>query len=209
MVVALHHVVDLDGAAVIARDGEANGVGPFMGWEALAEAPGIAQVAERRERSFVGLPRLARSGAAEAHPIVSQRQHRAWRADGNGARPYRVEIRASHFGGIVARDMASTRLDILKGMVAQSPTDSFLRYGLAMELRNANNLEAALAEFHALLAVNPDYSAAYFHGGQTLERLARLDEARAMYREGIAAATRKGDLHTRGEMQTALDILGD
>jgi len=105
--------------------------------------------------------------------------------------------------------MAGTRLDILKGMVAQSPTDSCLRYSLAMEYRNANNLEAALAEFHALLAVNPDYSAAYFHGGQTLERLGRVDEARAMYRQGIAAATRKGDLHTRGEMQTALDILGD
>ena len=105
--------------------------------------------------------------------------------------------------------MAGTRLDILKGMVARSPTDSFLRYGLAMEYRNANNLEAALVEFRALLAVNPDYSAAYFHGGQTLERLGRLEEARAMYREGIAAATRKGDLHTRGEMQTALDILGD
>ena len=66
--------------------------------------------------------------------------------------------------------MAGTRLDILKGMVAQSPTDSFLRYGLAMEYRNANNLEAALVEFHALLAVNPDYSAAYFHGGQTLQQ---------------------------------------
>jgi len=105
--------------------------------------------------------------------------------------------------------MASTRLDILKGMVAQRPADSFLRYGLAMEYRNANNLEAALAEFHALLAVNPDYSVGYFHGGQTLERLGRLEEARAMYRAGIAAATRKGDLHTRGEMQTALDILGD
>jgi Tfp pilus assembly protein PilF len=77
-----------------------------------------------------------------------------------------------------------------------------------MEYRNANNPEAALAEFHALLAVKPDYSAAYFHAGQTLERLGRLDEARAMYREGIAAAMRQGDLHTRGEMQTALDILG-
>ncbi|MGA7857201.1 MAG: tetratricopeptide repeat protein, partial [Terracidiphilus sp.] len=75
--------------------------------------------------------------------------------------------------------------------------------------RNANNLEAALAEFRSLLAVNPDYLAAYFHGGQTLEKLGRLDEARAMYREGIAAATRKGDLHTRAEMQAALDILGD
>jgi tetratricopeptide (TPR) repeat protein len=104
--------------------------------------------------------------------------------------------------------MASTRLETLKNMVAQQPGDSFLRYGLAMEYKNAGDLEAALGEFRSLLGVNPDYSAAYFHGGQTLERLGRLDEARALYREGIEAATRKGDLHTRSEIQAALEMLG-
>lgn len=104
--------------------------------------------------------------------------------------------------------MASTRLESLKNMVAQQPGDSFLRYGLAMEYKNAGDLEAALTEFRALMDVNPDYSAAYFHGGQTLERLGRLDEARALYREGIEVTTRKGDLHTRSEIQAALDILG-
>ena len=39
-----------------------------------------------------------------------------------------------------------------------------------------------MREFRALLEINPDYSAAYFHGGQTLERLGRLDEARAIVR---------------------------
>jgi tetratricopeptide (TPR) repeat protein len=104
--------------------------------------------------------------------------------------------------------MPSTRLESLKNMVAQQPGDSFLRYGLAMEYKNAGDLEAALTEFQALMGVNPDYSAAYFHGGQTLERLGRLDEARALYREGIEVTTRKGDLHTRNEIQAALDILG-
>lgn len=104
--------------------------------------------------------------------------------------------------------MASTRLETLKGLVAQQPGDSFLRYGLAMEYRNAGELEAAMSEFRALIATNPDYSAAYFHGGQTLERLGKLDEARALYREGIEATTRKRDWHTRDEIQAALDVLG-
>src|SRR5260370_41357529 len=104
--------------------------------------------------------------------------------------------------------MANTRLDALKGMVAQQPGDSFLRYGLAMEYRNAGDLEAALGEFRSLIAAHPDYSAAYYHGGQTLERLGRLDEARTLYREGIEATTRKGDWHTRDEIQAALDLLG-
>jgi tetratricopeptide (TPR) repeat protein len=103
--------------------------------------------------------------------------------------------------------MASSRLEALKGMVAQSPNEGFLRYGLAMEYKNAGELEAAMTEFRALIAVHPDYSAAYFHGGQTLERLGRTEEAADLYREGIEAATRKGDLHTRSEIQAALELL--
>ena len=103
--------------------------------------------------------------------------------------------------------MASTRLETLKGMVAQNPNESFLRYGLAMEYKNAGQLEDAMREFQVLIASHPDYSAAYFHGGMTLEKLGRLEEARAIYHVGIEAATRKGDLHTRSEIQAALDML--
>jgi len=103
--------------------------------------------------------------------------------------------------------MSAARLDSLKRMVEQNPGDSFLRYGLAMEYRNGGDLERAAGEFRALVAANPDYTAAYYQGGQTLERLGRVEEAREMYREGVAAATRKGDHHARSEMQAALDLL--
>jgi len=102
----------------------------------------------------------------------------------------------------------SNRLEVLKNMVAQNPNDSFARYGLAMEYANSENLEQAIQEYRALLAVNPDYSAAYYHGGQALVKLGRREEARALYHQGIAAATRIGDLHARSEMQAALDLLG-
>jgi Tfp pilus assembly protein PilF len=104
--------------------------------------------------------------------------------------------------------MATTRLEVLKSMVAQNPRDSFSRYGLAMEYRNRGDLEAAMVEFHALMAADPDYVPAYFHGGQTLEKLGQLEEARQFYQSGVEAATRKGDAHGRGEMQAALDMLG-
>lgn len=103
--------------------------------------------------------------------------------------------------------MASTRLEILKSMVEQNPADTFARYGLAMEYRNAGDLAAAVAEFRALIATHPDYSAAYFHGGQTLERLGQPAEARELYLRGIEATTRKGDFHTRDEIQAALDLM--
>ena len=103
--------------------------------------------------------------------------------------------------------MAANRLEILKSMVAQNPNDSFSRYGLAMEYRNTGDLEAAIAEFRALIAANPDYVAAYFHGGQTLERAARIDEARELYQGGIAASLRTGDGHARAELEAALSML--
>jgi tetratricopeptide (TPR) repeat protein len=104
--------------------------------------------------------------------------------------------------------MNGTRLDLLKGMVEQSPADSFLRYGLAMEYRNAGDAEAAVREFAAILAANADYAPAYFHGGQTLERLGRLDEARDWYRRGLEATARQGNQHAHSEMQAALEMLG-
>jgi tetratricopeptide (TPR) repeat protein len=104
--------------------------------------------------------------------------------------------------------MASNRLETLRSMVEQNPGDSFARYGLAMEYRNAGDLEGALREFRALLEANPDYAAACYHGGQTLEKLGRLEDARTMYHQGIEASARTGDQHTKSELQLALDLLG-
>lgn len=101
--------------------------------------------------------------------------------------------------------MSGTRLEILKSMVAQKPEDSFARYGLAMEYRNAGDLEGAVREFRELIELNPDYAYAYFHGGQALERLGRSDEAAELYRAGLA---RSSDAHARSEIQGALDLLG-
>jgi len=100
------------------------------------------------------------------------------------------------------------RMEILKGMVEQNPKDSFSRYGLAMEYANSGSLEKALEEYEFLLSFNPDYAAAYYHGGQALEKLGRIDDARRMYSRGLEATRRTGDAHTYGEIQAALDILG-
>lgn len=103
--------------------------------------------------------------------------------------------------------MATNRLEILKTLLEQNPHDTFARYGLAMEYTKAGELEQAVAEFRAVLASNADYSYAYFHGGQTLEKLGRVDEARDMYEQGIAAASRTRDLKGAAELQGALDLL--
>jgi len=98
-------------------------------------------------------------------------------------------------------------MEVLLNMVAQNPRDSFARYGLAMEYAKVGDLERAVAEFRALLEHNPDYAAGYFHGGQALEKLGRVDDARALYEQGIQVTARTGDQHTRSELQAALDLL--
>lgn len=103
--------------------------------------------------------------------------------------------------------MATNRLEILKDMVAQDPNNSFARYGLAMEYANNGDLEAAVAEFENLVRQDVNYSAAYFHGGQALEKLGRIEQARSMYEKGIEVTTRKGDAHTRAEIEAALNLL--
>ena len=99
------------------------------------------------------------------------------------------------------------RLEILKLMLKQNAVDSFARYGLAMEYANRGELELAIEEFRNLLATDETYAAAYFHGGQTLEKLGRIEQARDLYEKGIQVTTRTGDGHTRSELQGALDLL--
>jgi tetratricopeptide (TPR) repeat protein len=103
--------------------------------------------------------------------------------------------------------MATNRLDILKQMLEQDPKNTFARYGLAMEFAKSGDLDQAVAEFQTLIATDENYAAAYFHAGQALEKSGKLDEARAVYEKGIEVTTRKGDLHTRSEIEGALSLL--
>ncbi len=103
--------------------------------------------------------------------------------------------------------MATNRLEILEQMVKQDPRNTFARYGLAMEYANSGDWAQAVIEFRALLDQDDSYAAAYFHAGQALEKLGELEQARSMYEKGIEVTTRKGDLHTRAEIEAALSLL--
>jgi tetratricopeptide (TPR) repeat protein len=93
---------------------------------------------------------------------------------------------------------------MLEQFVSTNPKDSFARYGLAMECANLGENEAAGQHFRELLAGHPDYLYGYFHYGQLLAKLGRLDEARQILQAGIEAAQKKGDAHARDELEAAL-----
>lgn len=99
------------------------------------------------------------------------------------------------------------REEILREMLATDPANSFARYGLAMEMANTERPGEAVAEFQALMEANPDYTATYYHYGQTLEKLGRIEDARAVYESGVAVTSRTGDAHARGELEAVLAML--
>ena len=103
--------------------------------------------------------------------------------------------------------MATNRLEILKQMVKDDPNNTFARYGLAMEYAKSGEYGEAIKEFRILLQSDENYAAAYFHGGQAYEKLGQVEEARALYERGIEITTRKGDAHTRSEIEAALSLL--
>lgn len=103
--------------------------------------------------------------------------------------------------------MSNNRIELLEGMVAQNPDDSRTRYMLAMELGKTGDLTGAAEQYRAILEREPDYVPAYFHCGQTLERLGKTDEAQRTYEKGIEVCARRGDEKTRGELEEALSTL--
>ena len=102
---------------------------------------------------------------------------------------------------------AKSRKQQIEEMLAEDPSDPFLRYGLAMENISAGDDLSAVNCLQELIAVAPDYVPAYQQLGQTLLRQGRTDEARQAWRRGVEAAQKTGNLHARDEMQGFLDSL--
>ena len=101
-----------------------------------------------------------------------------------------------------------TRREKLEAMLADDPSDTFLRYGLAMELDKEGAHDASLEHLAGLTKDPTPYVPAFFMAAQQLARLERVNEAREYLRAGIEEARRQGDLHAAGEMSEFLASLG-
>lgn len=102
---------------------------------------------------------------------------------------------------------SSKRKQQIEALLAEDPSDSFLRYGLAMEYASEGNEEEALKQLQDLINQDASYVPAYLQAGQLLMKLDREKEAIATYRLGIAKAKEMGDDHAAGEMERFLDAI--
>ena len=99
------------------------------------------------------------------------------------------------------------KLALLTEILNANPTDSFARYGLAMEYVAQSRIPEGLAEFDKLIAQSPDYVPAYQMSAQTLAANGKPEEAIARLHTGIAAANRTGNQHALAEMDALREDL--
>lgn len=99
----------------------------------------------------------------------------------------------------------TSRLEMLKQLVDDHPSEPMPRYGLAVELASQGEVEAALQQFAKLLEQHPNYTAGYQMSAQTLLRAGRNEEARQLLQDGIASAQRERNAKAESEMQGMLD----
>ena len=103
--------------------------------------------------------------------------------------------------------MNRSRREMLQEMLTDEPNDPELRYMLAMEYVSEGDDEAAVRGFEEIMRLFPQYPPAYHQAGQTLARLGRIEQARAVLHSGIPVAQQGGNYHAAGEMTELLDSL--
>ena len=97
------------------------------------------------------------------------------------------------------------RLETLKELVRQNPSDTFARYGLAMEYARAGQFAESAAEYEAIVDAHPEYAAAYYQGGQALERLGRRgDISEIISSETMLPAPGQGEVVVRHSLVEGL-----
>lgn len=96
--------------------------------------------------------------------------------------------------------MASPSIESLEKLLGTPRDGALLRFSLGMEFLKADNAAKAAEYLRDAVTRDPGYSAAWRALGKALESSGRSEEALAAYRDGIAAAKKKGDKQAEKEM---------
>lgn len=92
-------------------------------------------------------------------------------------------------------------LHTFETLLAQGKDSALLRFSLGNEYHKAQRLPEAIMHLRAALSFDARYSAAWKLLGKALNEQGDAAAALNTYRQGIAAATAKGDLQAVKEMQ--------
>jgi predicted Zn-dependent protease len=96
--------------------------------------------------------------------------------------------------------MAAPSIESLEKLLGTPRDGPLLRYSLGCEFFKLNNLPKAIEHLRRTVELDRGYSAAWRAFGKALEAAGDASAALAAYRDGIAAAQKKGDKQAEKEM---------
>ncbi len=99
------------------------------------------------------------------------------------------------------------RLSALLNFVAQTPTNPFLHFGIAMEYLSLNEEQKALEKMEYVYQNFPNYLPNYYQLAHIYEKQNETDKAILIYEQGIALAIVQKELKTASELRSALEEL--
>ncbi len=99
------------------------------------------------------------------------------------------------------------QVGMFKQVLEIDPVDQVANFGLGTIYFEKGLYDEALKPLETVVENYKDYSAAYLALGKTLEKLEQKDRATKVYQDGIAAASKKGDLMPLRDMQNRLNKL--
>ena len=92
-------------------------------------------------------------------------------------------------------------------MLAEEPSDQFLRYSLGLEFDKEGDHDRSLELLRVLMNDEPPHVPAFMMAAQQLIKLQRVDEARNVFQRRIAAAREQDDIHAESKITDFLKQL--
>lgn len=102
---------------------------------------------------------------------------------------------------------SSRNIQILAKNVQKDPKDLFSKFALALELLKRNDVDKARLLFESVLKQDSGYLGVYYHLGKLYQSQELVDEALQIFKDGVDAADKKGDQHSKSELLEAIEQL--
>ena len=96
-----------------------------------------------------------------------------------------------------------SRIQQLKGLLAQQPDEPFLSFAMAKELEKLEDYKQAITYYESIITKNPDYIGAYYHLGMAYEFIELPEKAMVIYQQGMHIAEKINDQHSLAELKNA------
>jgi Flp pilus assembly protein TadD len=101
----------------------------------------------------------------------------------------------------------SDRIDTIKAMLKDSPSDVFLLYSLGMEEVSAGRLDLAAGALIQCVTADQNYLPARIELAKVLRSGGELDQARAAFQSALDLAIKTEDVHSADAIRAQIEAL--